>query len=195
MAKQPVKSRPKPKPFPWTAVLIAGLAVVALAWAGWAWRQGRQAGDGFQVLVAQGQPALAKVETGTDVGRGHVNPGQAVGYPGRPATSGQHWPSWVDAGFYTEERPAESLVHSLEHGNLVIYYEQPGTEALDTLKGWAERFRGQWDGVVVVPYKGLGQAVLLTAWNKSLRQERFDRAGAAAFVDAFRGRGPENPVR
>ncbi|MBF6593751.1 MAG: DUF3105 domain-containing protein [Thermaceae bacterium] len=195
MAKQPLKYSSKPKPFPWVATLIAALAVVILAGAGWAWWQSRQSVDTFQVLVTQGQPALSKVQTGVDAGRTHVEQGRAVGYASRPATSGPHWPTWVNAGFYTEERPAETLVHSLEHGNVVIYYDQPDETALNTLKDWAGRFRGQWDGVVVVPYKGLGQNILLTAWNKSLRQERFDPAGAAAFIDAFRGRGPENPVR
>ena len=28
-----------------------------------------------------------------------------------------------------------------------------------------------------------------------LKQDTFDAAGAAAFIDAYRGRGPENPMR
>ena len=42
---------------------------------------------------------------------------------------------------------------------------------------------------------GLGQSVVLTAWAKRLDLDRFDPAPAAAFIDGYRGRGPENPVR
>lgn len=42
----------------------------------------------------------------------------------------------------------------------------------------------------------VGSAViLLTAWTKMLRLAKFDAASAAAFIDRFRGRGPEHPVR
>jgi len=42
---------------------------------------------------------------------------------------------------------------------------------------------------------GLGQRLILTAWGEILRLDHFDPAVAAAFVDKYRGRGPENPVR
>ena len=40
-----------------------------------------------------------------------------------------------------------------------------------------------------------GEAIVLTAWTKRLRLDPFDPAAAAAFIDAYRGRGPEHPVR
>ena len=48
---------------------------------------------------------------------------------------------------------------------------------------------------MAVPKQGLGQTIELTAWTKLLRLETWDAALAAAFIDAYRGRGPENPVR
>ena len=52
-----------------------------------------------------------------------------------------------------------------------------------------------WDGLIASPSPGLGSAVLLNAWTKSLKLEPFDPIAAAAFIDTYRGRGPENPVR
>jgi len=52
-----------------------------------------------------------------------------------------------------------------------------------------------WSGIVATPMPGIGEAVVLTAWRRMLRLDTFDAATAAAFIDAFRGRGPENPVR
>lgn len=66
---------------------------------------------------------------------------------------------------------------------------------MDILKRWAGLYGGQWDGLVVTPKPGLGEAIVLTAWTKLLRLAPFDAEAAAAFIDAFRGRGPENPVR
>ena len=43
--------------------------------------------------------------------------------------------------------------------------------------------------------RGAYGAGVLTAWTKTLRLSSFDAALAAAFVDAYRGRGPEHPVR
>jgi hypothetical protein len=87
------------------------------------------------------------------------------------------------------------LVHALEHGHIVIYYDKPDAEALKTLRVWSGLYSGQWDGVVVTPKPGLGQKIVLTAWAKRLDQNQLDMPLAAAFIDAFRGRGPENPVR
>lgn len=185
----------KSKAFPWTAVLLTALAALGVGWAGWSWWQGRQVGGDFARLAEQGKPQLGRVIERLDAGRLHAALGQPLGFRDDPPTSGTHWPSWTSAGFYTAAEPKEKLVHSMEHGNVVIYYDQPGDEALRTLRAWAGRFRGQWDGLVVVRKAGIGRGIELTAWNRLLRLEGWDAAAAAAFVDAYRGRGPENPVR
>ena len=71
----------------------------------------------------------------------------------------------------------------------------PGAEAVQLLKDWTSPYGGQWAGVVATPSSGLGKAVVLTAWRKILKLDEFDPAAAAAFVDRFRGRGPEKKVR
>ena len=83
----------------------------------------------------------------------------------------------------------------MEHGHVAIYFDQPDEEAMRLIRTWAGLFRGPWSGVIASPSPGLGQAVVLTAWQRRLRLDTFDPAAAAAFVDLFRGRGPENPVR
>ncbi|GEM85963.1 DUF3105 domain-containing protein [Meiothermus granaticius] len=184
----------KPRVFPWTALIIVGVVVLGLGWGGWSWWQGRQAGSQFDTLSGLGKAALKRVETQTDYGRGHTE-GQALSYSSDPPTSGTHSGSWVNPGFYSQAQPKEQLVHALEHGNVVVYYDPSAQAAQDQLRAWAQQFSGSWDGLVVVPKLGLGQSVELTAWNKLLRLESWDAPAAAAFIDAFRGRGPENPVR
>ena len=182
------------KPLPWRLILGA-LAVVAVAAAVWWWLDTRQAAEGFEALAARGEGSLESVETMPDQGGGHVPEGQDVPYPSDPPTSGPHWPTPTGAGFYGDRQWPEALVHALEHGNIVIYYDSPDEETLATLRGWVGLFGGVWDGVVVTPKPGLETEILLTAWRRVLRLDPFDAAAAAAFVDRFRGRGPENRVR
>lgn len=172
----------------------ASITIVVVAIAGGIWWL-ISGGEQFRQLAREGAPALARITSDPSLGREHLSPGAPYAYPSRFPTSGPHDPSWVKAGFYSAAQPPTQIVHALEHGNIVIYYDRPDAASLDTMKGWAGRFPGQWDGVVVVPMAGLGDRVVLTAWTKRLDLDRFEPAAAAAFVDAFRGRGPENPVR
>lgn len=136
-------------------------------------------------------------------GRDHVNPPATLAYKTDPPTSGPHYPNWAPPGFYTDPQPAPLLVHSLEHGNIVIYYDPERTPASvkDRLRQLADqtnrasRSGGMWDGIVVVPRPDPQHQVILTAWRRMLRLTEWNEQQAQAFIDAHRGRGPENPVR
>jgi hypothetical protein len=173
-------------------VLIVVLVLLLAGGGYWAWSWiGAQ--REFDALVADGQGALDGVVTDRNDGTGHVT--GAISYASDFPTSGAHRPIWTTAGFYDAPQPKALLVHALEHGNIVIYYDQPTTEARGQMADWADLYSGQWDGVVVTPFRGLGAAVVLTAWRKTFRLDPWDASAAAAFIDAYRGRGPENPVR
>lgn len=195
----------KPKSIDWSAGagkgsglinLVLGTVVLAAVVAGglYLW-QLQQTGSEFETLIAEGQPALARVETTPDHGGGHLEPGQGHSYGTAFPTSGIHDRVPIDPGFYTARQRPTQLVHSVEHGHIVIYYDAPGADAMSTLKDWTSLFGGHWDGVVAVPSSGLGKAVVLTAWRKILKLDSFEPAAAAAFIDTYRGRGPEKRVR
>ena len=149
----------------------------------------------FTRLATEGKAALSRVESSPNDGQVHVPSNTRVNYRTDPPVSGNHWDRWMDPGRYSEVPPNEMLVHSLEHGHIVIYFERANAEAVRLLTLWSNMYRGMWDGIVVVPRPGLGNEVIVTAWTKSLRMPMFEPATAAAFIDAYRGRGPENPVR
>lgn len=137
-------------------------------------------------------PAFADIERQPSLGNQHVS--GAVNYETEFPTSGPHSQAPVRPGLYGDAQALERLVHSLEHGNVVIYYDTPGELAMQTLERWTNAYDGAMDGVVAIRRKGLGERVVLTAWQNSLDIERFD-VRATYFVDAFRGRGPEGSVR
>ena len=171
----------------------AGLAVIVVV--AIIWYRDTQAEDRFLVHARDGQAALDRVITTTDEGRGHVEPGQNVRYHSDPPTSGEHDPAWIEPGIYDTLQPRTKLVHSLEHGLIVIYYDAPASGVFSTIERWTGLYAGAWSGIVVVPKPGLGEAIVMTAWNKILRLDTFDADAAAAFIDRYRGRGPEHPVR
>ena len=175
-------------------VLLASLLGLSLlTWLGFSLQQ---AHSEFRQLVEQGQPALSAVTSVPSEGRDeHVAQGSSVYYKTDPPLAGAHYPTPSVPGYYERPQLPGNLVHALEHGDVVIYYDRPSPEALQKLESWANRYQERWAGVIVTPMPGIGEEIVLTAWTKALRLAKFDAAPAAAFIDRFRGRGPEHPVR
>lgn len=155
------------------------------------WRAGRH----FQVQAGRGQSILSQVERIEDRGQLVLMPNTAYQYDDPFPTSGPYDRDWMDAGFYDFPRAPTLLVHSLQRGAVVIYYGTPPKTVLRRLREWAGLFRGDRDGIVVVAHSGLVNEIVLTAWDRRLKLPEFDPDAAAAFVDAYRGRGPEKSVR
>ena len=175
----------------WEQIVLLVL-VAAVGVAVWQWNTGRDLGGEYEQYLRQGVGRLGGIQSFPDGGNAHIgNPVYASDFP----TTGAHEPVPTAPGFYSREQPLGKLVHALEHGIIVIYYDAPGDETRSILRDWAQLFPGPWSGVVATKKPGLGSTVVLAAWRNLLRQETFDPAVAAAFIDRFRGRGPENPVR
>ena len=176
-------------------IMLAVIAGIVGA-GGWWWNENRKVESMFFEHVQRGGGTLDLVERHADHGTsGHLSPGERVNYGTNTPTSGRHEGRSVSPGVYTSVKAPTMLVHSLEHGMVVIYYDRPSADAMATLEDWSSLFGGPWSGIVVTRQPGLGDQLVLTAWRKSLTLERFDAPAAAAFIDAYRGRGPENPVR
>lgn len=73
----------------------------------------------FRVLTTP--PPGVAVE---DQGREHVTPEEVAktAYKSNPPASGPHLPTWVKPGIYTEPQQEGELIHSLEHGYVIISY-------------------------------------------------------------------------
>ncbi|MDB4895992.1 MAG: hypothetical protein JWN15_2254 [Firmicutes bacterium] len=202
-------SKPKAKPRvnngPVIALIIGGLALLGLL--GYAAIMSTKAKppvppdkltpNQYNCTSSPVHVSIPGLEFSTCKGSTHVPDGQKVNYDTDPPLSGDHWAVPTAPGFYTVAQTPERLVHALEHGNVVIYYDPAKLPAadLEPLKALAKQYAGQWDGIVVVPRTDAKNPLILTAWENALRLPGYDKAKVDQFVDAFRGRGPENPVR
>lgn len=212
-AGRPVRGRPRhrTRPAPWrawgpVAVAVAAAVVwlvapaVGAPW--WSPLAGRHAaapaGAGPGDPAAQARAAPEPVQSFPFEGFEHVPLGTSIAYRTDPPTSGPHYDMVAQPGFYEDRTPAPGLlVHNLEHGHVVIYYSRGllGTEARSYLQELTQRYRGTWDAVLAVPRDDDRYELILTAWQHMQRLPAFERQAVDAFVDRFRGRGPEHPVR
>ena len=137
-------------------------------------------------------PAYKDIIKEMSKGRDHVE--GPVEYNSEFPTSGAHYPYPTRPGFYKKRPPLEKIVHALEHGNIVIYYDTPDEESMKNIKSWTDRYKGSFDGVIAVPHSNLGESLVFTAWRLRLHLTKMD-VRASFFIDAFRGRGPERTLR
>lgn len=97
--------------------------------------------------VPRGQAACRPVQTRKAVGAGvHRAPGTPIRYPQAPPAFGPHWGNFLTGSeiknFYTsaERPPVERLVHSLEHGYTLVWYDdtvRPGSASYRALQQMA----------------------------------------------------------
>ncbi len=185
-------------------VAVALLLVVGLGFVGANALFGSGGGSGetgpLGLPQSGSDPALSNVEQFESQGRSHVAPGSAVNYAQSPPLSGPHYASTVRAGFYEEPQSAGALVHTLEHGAVVVYYQPDALpeEAEQHLRSLATQYTGTWASVVVVPYPEETEAdatFTVTAWRTRLTLDSYDRGAVEAFLAEYLGRGPENSIR
>ena len=140
---------------------------------------------------------LQDVRSHESQGRQHVATGSSITYAETPPTSGTHYGRSIPAGFYTSEQPYGGLVHSLEHGAVVIYYaDELSGSTRSSLEQLANGYQNPWGGVLAVPQpEPFGAPLVLTAWQARLDLESYDEEIIRAFLAEYLGRGPENPIR
>ncbi len=136
------------------------------------------------------------------VGAQHIPDGQrAVDYNSNPPTSGQHWAQPAEAGFYEEVLPDEQLLHNLEHGYVVVYYNcsDLSDEACKRLKSDIQNAMRQagvssntrTPKLIAIPRPGMPDRVVYTSWGWLLRADRFDPEELLTFVRQHRDDAPE----
>lgn len=124
-----------------------------------------------------------------DAGRKHV---EEPTYDVDPPAGGDHTPTPAPAGVYAEDDipPDGDLVHSLEHGFIVLWY-QPGiaSEELDALVELHEASPGS---TLVMPRESLDVPVAATAWHRRLPcSEGVEPEPLRTFIATYRNKAPE----
>lgn len=191
-----IKQFGRRRPWLWIVVGVGALSLIAAIGV----FQSSQTSLEAQPLPKRGDSNLLKnVQSFPSERTEHVSASTQLTYNTNPPTSGRHYGTAAQAGFYVEPRPAGNLVHSLEHGAVVIYYDPAKLtdEIRQSLTRFVQAHRDQWASVIVVPNPDPQPEApfILTAWTKMLKLDTYDIPTIRAFLAEYLGRGPENPVR
>jgi hypothetical protein len=101
---------------------------------------------GASTSAAACDPVKEEKATGNN---NHIDPPTKIPYTEAPPSSGPHWGNFLQGSeirsFYTvQDRPeVERLVHSLEHGHTILWYDdtvKSGTDAYNVVKAISTKF-------------------------------------------------------
>ncbi|MBI2172532.1 MAG: DUF3105 domain-containing protein [Chloroflexi bacterium] len=117
----------------------------------------------------------------------HVD-GRTVTYTTIPPTSGDHWGITTQCGFYTEEVRDETVMHNMEHGNVIMSYNLPDAADVTKLRDIHNRLKDSQDWLVTRPYAKLAPGeVALTVWGVLDRFTGVDEERIKRFFDTYKG--------
>jgi hypothetical protein len=142
------------------------------------------------VLAYQRITYVEPGESAADLGGGHVDVGTIVtDYNTDPPTSGQHYPSTAPWGVQTAPVQNEYQVHNLEHGGIVIQYNDSlSEEEISELEGIVNQCDVK---LLLAPRPDMEQRIALTAWTHYMYLDEVDTDEIQKFIDAFVDKGPE----
>lgn len=134
------------------------------------------------------QASCGPVETKVDEGRSHLSPSETPVYKSNPPTSGTHHPVWHEAGIYDEPIDVTMEVHNLEHGYVIMHYNNISAEQVEQL---GEIVRRDFRKLILAPFPSMTDKITLTAWNHIQVCTGVDGEAIQMFIDTFRDQGPE----
>jgi hypothetical protein len=94
--------------------------------------------------------------------------GKVTCYHSNPPTSGPHSPTDVAWDVYDQPVPKEQLVHNMEHGGVIVWYNCTNCDDLVAqVKSVVEQYLKDGKEVVMSPYPGMEEnTIALTAWSR-----------------------------
>lgn len=144
----------------------------------------------------------ATVTQHPDAGNQHADNCSPLAYGSNPASSGTHYGSWAAYKTYPKGVPPGFLVHSLEHGALVIGYNCPGEckDEVAMVQAWINSLPGDpvcfgdRNKIILAPNPALEMRWGAAAWGWTWKAPCLDTASLAAFFRAHYGKAAEAAV-
>jgi hypothetical protein len=146
--------------------------------------------EGPPALVDAARAAGCTAQHNPIEGRQHVK--GEVDYRSNPPTSGPHHQRAAADGAWEVSPPVPALVHSLEHGRIIMWHRKGDDDARKALRGIGDEDSSK---MILTPNTtGMPFRVAVSAWGHLLGCNELDDATLDAvrrFRDSYRGRGPE----
>lgn len=160
---------------------------------------------GFVIFlqVRSSRPVVGE-EVLSSQGNNHITFGSPspIEYNSTPPTSGPHYDNLVAWGIYDEPQRYEHLVHNLEDGGVIVYYQcvDGCPEVVDELKEIVRPYIDRGDHVVLAPnnpewsvngsnplHNDMGALIAITAWQHILKLDEIDSGKIRTFIERYEG--------
>jgi hypothetical protein len=167
------------------AILVVGLIIQQ--------RNGSAAATDNDFGVPASQAGCLPVEHPKPLAGTHVGLGQEhKPYNSTPPTSGPHYPqpiAPIDPGFYSTPQVPEKVLHNLEHGNIVIWYNPDAPEQVKSDIRAAVNEVPNY--TLATPYDNMkpGYNVVITAWAQLQYCKQVSKQVVDDFRTKYQGRG------
>ncbi|MGH9021832.1 MAG: DUF3105 domain-containing protein [Acidimicrobiia bacterium] len=167
-------------------IILAGIGLVVVVFLFQRATGGRKAASELASALTAGS---CKVDQKTDAGDKHV---PNTTYKVNPPAGGEHSVAVSPVVVVEpdgEVPPDPPLVHALEHGYVIIWYQPDiGDSQFEALAKVAEKRERD---VLIVPRSSLSVPVAATAWHQRVLCDEVEAEPLAKFIDAYRNKGPE----
>ena len=156
------------------AILRHGAAAAVVAFVAVACGGGEEAASPAPTIAGEASEVL--VTPSTDLSANHVEP--PVSFASSPSVGGDHYPFWMNCGFYSVEVIEGAATHSLEHGAVWITY---GDSLPDSEIAELEALAASNPRLLISPYDH-DDPIVLSAWGA---QQRNVQSATAPEVATF----------
>ena len=140
--------------------------------------------------ASMAEAGCGDVESPEELEAEHIDDGSVYEeYNSTPPTSGPHWQTPAAAGFFAETQPLSQVVHNLEHGQIVVYYQ----DLDDELSTQLEAYVGDSQGAILAhpAPEGVDGQMVMTAWTQLQTCDQISSAALDSFRKRFQGKAPE----
>jgi uncharacterized surface protein with fasciclin (FAS1) repeats len=149
-------------------------------------------------------PSVAGEQSYAMQGNIHIARGESspVSYNSIPPTSGPHYSDIVAWQLYEQNFPYEQLVHNLEDGGVILYYQCSAAcpELVEQLRTVVQPYFDAGRHVLiapndptwtptagVTPHQEMGAPIAVVAWRKLLMLNEVDAEKIRQFIEAYEG--------
>lgn len=164
------------------AVIVLALVVVLVL-------QNRESDEAVLAGVGADKAGCEDIEEHEIEGQEHVD--APPPYQTNPPTSGNHLATPAAPGFYDEPINPGTLVHNLEHGQVVFWYDPDAPqEVLDAIEAAVDQ---EAAASLAVPWDQIDGPFnfAMSAWGASQHCTQVSQEVVDAFREEYQGRGPE----
>lgn len=126
-----------------------------------------------------------------------TTPGQPHNPPATFATlppyGGPHNGNLLPCGVYDSEQDFARMVHTMEHGAVIIYYHPDlfSPDEANEVRAVALDLLRADNRIVFTPHRSIDARIAIASWGRLLFMEQFEEETLRGFVAAFEDKGPE----